>query len=129
MLNFVIRSTSTVVQLGSIQIYRSRTFRRRCFGDAVSATPILRRDVLATAVSAAGRFGDRRFGDGTFRRPPVRRWEVSATGRFGDGRFGDQSSTVFFCQIIYGAQIKTSEDETFCFISNIRPKKDDLAGR
>ena len=44
----------------------------------------------------------------------------SGLGHFGDGRFGDQSSTVLICQIIYGAQIKKSEDQTFCFISNIR---------
>ena len=64
--------------------------------ELISATPIRRRP-FGDAVSATGRFGDRQFGDETFRRPPVRRWDVSATGRFGDGRFGDQSSTVFMC--------------------------------
>ena len=48
------------------------------FDDALSATPIWRR----------------RFGDGTFWRPPFRRRDVlatagSATGRFGDRQFGD----------------------------------------
>ena len=50
------------------------------FGDAVSETPIRRRQ-----------FGDRRFGDGTFWRPPVRRWDVSATASSATGRFGDRT--------------------------------------
>ena len=75
------------------------TFRRRRFGDAVSATDYSAMDVSATGTfrrwvfsaivlfdrdtSATGRFGDEsRFGDGTFRR-----WDVSAIGRFGDGTF------------------------------------------
>ena len=59
---------------------RSRTVRRRRFGDADSATPFRRQDVLAIANSAMGLFGDRTFRRRTFRR----------LGRFGDGFFGDR---------------------------------------
>ena len=97
---------------------RSRTFRRRCFGEVHSATPFRRRDVLATAVSAMGCFGDRRFGDRTFRRPPVRRWDVLATGRFGDGRFGDQSSTVYLC-----VKLKRQKIKLFVSLATLGQKK------
>ena len=50
------------------------------FGDADSATPFRRQDVLAIADSAMGLFGDRTFRRRTFRR----------LGRFGDGFFGDR---------------------------------------
>ena len=61
------------------------------------------------ALSATGRSGDRRFGEKTFRRPPVRRRDISATARSAMRRFGDQSSTVFVSKQ-YGAQIQVSED-------------------
>ena len=78
----------------------------------VSATPFRRRP-FGDAVSATGRSGDRHFGDGTFRRPPVRRWDVSATGRFGDGRFGDQSSTVFMCSNNMVLNLKCQKNKLF----------------